>query len=64
MELMNFTQKLAVGCLILASSTANAALVTINGTNVSFTYDDATLYGTANVVGNAIFFGSTRKRVG
>ena len=55
-------ETLAVGCLVLASSTANAALVTINGDNVSFTYDDSSLYGTANVVGDAIFFFPTAFR--
>jgi len=34
----------------------NAAEVTQCGDNVCFTYDDSTLFGSANVVGNNIFF--------
>lgn len=33
-----------------------AAVVTIDGDDVSFTYDDATLFGPANIIGNSIFF--------
>lgn len=53
---MQLTQTLPIAFLILASSTANAASVTVNGDDVSFTYDDATLYGTASVIGNTVFF--------
>jgi len=35
---------------------ANAAVVTECGTNVCFTYDNSTLFGSANIVGNNIFF--------
>jgi len=50
-------------CILLSSlSSANATIVTVNGDDVSFTYDDATLYGTANVVGNTIFFFPTAFR--
>ena len=41
---------------MLATSSANAAIVTQFGSNVKFTYDDSTLFGTGTVVGNAIFF--------
>jgi len=50
------------GVLSLGMVTANAAIVTINGDDVSFTYDNATLYGTANVIGNTIFFFPTAFR--
>ena len=40
----------------LVSAVANAAIVTKFGTDVKFTYDDSTLFGDANVVGNNIFF--------
>ena len=59
---MQLTQKLAITLLILASSTANAATVTLNGDDVSFTYDDATLYGAGSVIGNTIFFFPTAFR--
>jgi len=45
--------------LILFAATANGASVTVNGDNVKFTYDDSSLYGTANVIGNTIFFTPT-----
>ncbi len=35
---------------------ASAAIITQFGTDVSFTYDDSTLFGTGTVVGNSIFF--------
>ncbi len=35
---------------------ASAAIITQFGTDVSFTYDDSTLFGTGTVVGNNIFF--------
>ena len=35
---------------------ANSAVVTIEGDNLTFTYDNSTLFGSANVVGNSIFF--------
>jgi hypothetical protein len=38
---------------------AHSAIVTVNGANVSFTYDDSTLYGTGFVVGDSIFFTPT-----
>jgi len=56
---MKINKIFAVSCLALASSTASAAIITQNGNNVSFTYDDATAYGTGNVVGDVIFFTPT-----
>jgi hypothetical protein len=47
---------------MLASCTAlsaQAAVVSIDGDDVTFTYDDSTLFGAANVIGNAIFFTPT-----
>jgi len=41
------------------SGFAQSAIVTVNGANVSFTYDTATLYGTGFVVGDSIFFTPT-----
>ena len=38
---------------------ANSATVTLFGDDVSFTFDDASLYGSAIVVGNSIFFQPT-----
>lgn len=38
---------------------ASAAIVTKFGTDVSFTYDDSTLYGDGTVVGNTIRFNPT-----
>ena len=42
--------------LLLFAATSNAAIVTVEGADVSFTYDDESLYGTGNVIGNTIFF--------
>lgn len=47
---------LCASALILSSSLSHAAIVTVNGTDVSFKYDDATQFGTATIVGNSIFF--------
>ncbi len=59
---MQLTRKLAIASLILASSTANAATVTLFGDDVSFTFDDSTLYGSGSVIGNTIFFFPTAFR--
>ena len=48
-------QTLALMGLTLALS-ANAAIVTVFGDDVKFTYDDSTLFGNAITVGNSIFF--------
>ena len=57
---MNMSQiikpALCASALILSSSLSHAAIVTVNGTDVSFTYDDSTQFGTATIVGNSIFF--------
>ena len=45
--------------LVLVCSASHAALVTLNGDNVTFEYDDATLFGAAFVVGDSIFFTPT-----
>jgi len=45
--------------LLLITATSNAAIVTVDGSNVKFTYDDSTLYGSGNVIGNTIFFTPT-----
>ena len=52
---------IAGGALLLASSAASAALITLNGSGVDFTYDDSQLglYGTPTVSGNTIFFTPT-----
>jgi hypothetical protein len=41
------------------SSAAHASVVTVFGTDLSFTYDDATPFGTAIVVGNSLTFSPT-----
>jgi len=48
-----------LACSALFTAASNAAIVTINGADVSFTYDDSTVFGSANVVGNSIFFQPT-----
>lgn len=42
--------------LTLLTTTASAAIVSLDGLDVRFTYDDSTLYGTGIVVGNSIVF--------
>ena len=56
---MKIKNVLATGALVLASSTVSAATITQLGDNVSFTYDDATMYGAGSVVGDTIFFTPT-----
>ena len=46
-------------CSALFTTAPNAAPVTIDGTDVSFTYDDSSFFGVASVVGNSIFFQPT-----
>lgn len=48
----------AVMTLALATG-AQAAMVTLEGDNVTFTYDDATAFGTAFVVGDSLMFSPT-----
>lgn len=44
---------------LLFSSNSYAAMVTLTGNDVSFTYDDSTLFGSATVIGNSISFQPT-----
>jgi hypothetical protein len=46
----------AIALFSLAGTQVHAATVTDCGTDICFTYDDSTRFGTANVVENAIFF--------
>lgn len=59
---MKCGKRLSVACagmLSFALATANAATITQFGTDIKFTYDDATQFGTGTVVGNNIFFNPT-----
>jgi len=53
--------------ILLAASTllfsANSQAITQNGTDISFTYDETTLFGTGTVVGNSISFKPTDFKV-
>ena len=53
---MKIKNILATATLVLASSTASAAMITQFGDNVSYTYDDSTAFGTGFVLGDALFF--------
>ncbi len=44
---------------LLLSTTLSAAPITLLGDNVSFTFDDATLFGIGSVTGNSLFFQPT-----
>ena len=57
-----FHKATAVAVASLFALSANAAVVTKFGDDVSFTFDDATLYGDGLVVGNSIFFQPTEFR--
>ena len=60
---MNFNRSMLVGAgLVLLATSVSAAIVTVDGDNVRFTYDDETLYGTGLVSGDAIFFQPTTFR--
>jgi len=50
-----------VGMLLIGSGVAAASTVTLNGTDVKFTYDDSLtgLFGTPSVSGNTLFFTPT-----
>ena len=57
MKLSNRSIKtFAATALLCVSAASQAAMQTIMGDDLIFTYDDSTLFGTANVVGNNIFF--------
>ncbi len=51
--------RLAGVILFFACAPLHAAVVTVFGDDVQFTYDDATLFGVATAVGNSIFFTPT-----
>ena len=57
----NLRRLLGAVALILVLP-VQAAIVTVDGDNVRFTYDDSTLYGTATVIGDSIFFQPTTFR--
>jgi hypothetical protein len=42
--------------LLFFVAPSSAAIVSVDGFDMRFTYDDSTLYGTVNVVGNNIYF--------
>ncbi|MDG1663181.1 MAG: VPLPA-CTERM sorting domain-containing protein [Pseudomonadales bacterium] len=46
-------------CALAVCLPLQAAEVSVDGTDVTFTYDDSTLFGPAFVVGNSIFFTPT-----
>ncbi len=50
---------IGLALMTLAVSATQAATIVQIGTDVTFTYDDSTLYGTGTVVGNSIFFSPT-----
>jgi hypothetical protein len=56
---MKFKRTLITASMLLAASAANAAIITQFGDDVSFTYDDATAYGTGTVLDDHIFFTPT-----
>ncbi|NND54397.1 MAG: hypothetical protein HKN56_05430 [Gammaproteobacteria bacterium] len=45
--------------LVCTSFSASAGIVTLMGDDVTFTFEDSTLYGNGTVVGNSIFFAPT-----
>jgi len=60
---MNFYRSAAVAAVMsVMAFGANAATVTLYGDDVSFTFDDSSLFGDAIVVGNNIFFQPTSFR--
>ena len=59
---MKYIKTALVTSALLMSTASNAATVTTCGTDLCFQYDDATLFGTGNVVGNNIFFLPTNFR--
>lgn len=50
---------LMAGLSLCVAVPGHAAIVTVNGADVSFTFDDATLFGTGIAVGNSLFFQPT-----
>ncbi len=53
---MFILKKTIVLSSLLFTATAQSAMITQNGTDISFTYDNATLFGIGTVVGNSISF--------
>ena len=53
----------AIALFSLASTQVHAATVTECGSDICFTYDDSTRFGTANVVQNAIFFAPSKFKI-
>lgn len=53
--MFNLKNTIVLSSLLLATS-AQSAPITQYGTDISFTYDDSTLFGTGTVVGNSISF--------
>ena len=53
---MSFFRKLCTGTALAVSLPASSAIITQSGTDVSFVYDDSTLFGTGTVIGNSILF--------
>jgi hypothetical protein len=62
MKIKNMLLKMLAGsALLLGSSAVPAAIITLNGTNVNFTYDDSLLglFGAPTVSGDTIYFTPT-----
>lgn len=62
MKLSNFNiRPVVIGMMLLSSGFASAASITLDGTNVSFTFDDTLLglYGTPSVTGDTMYFTPT-----
>lgn len=53
--MFNLKNAIALSSLLFVT-TAQSAIITQNGSDISFTYDDSTLFGTGTVVGNSISF--------
>lgn len=53
--MFNLKKTFALSLLFIAT-TAQSAIITQNGADISFTYDDSTLFGAGTVVGNSISF--------
>lgn len=53
---MKYLRPLVAAMCLMTGMPASAAIVSVLGDNVRFTYDDSTLYGSATVVGDSIFF--------
>lgn len=56
---MKWYKVLLIAAGLSLSGFASAAMVTLSGTDVDFTFDDSSLFGTGTVVGNSLFFQPT-----